>query len=187
MHACIAHAGWQNHPVCTRRYHFIIPSQADLADPTKLPAIVQARFLRAGSAAEGGGRSGGGGGSGRGAVADAADDPFNTPASEFESSLHHMHGTLHANGYGHLQRMNARDPCPPSSSTSASASASAPSASAWGKGALGCSRLTGRQLMHLWDSLCSLLGAREVSVEDVSNKGGMLLRTLHAAAYGETW
>jgi hypothetical protein len=45
----------------------------------------------------------------------------------------------------------------------------------------------GKQLLALWDSLCSLLRARLVSVEDVSNKSGMLLRVLHTAAFGTTW
>jgi hypothetical protein len=45
----------------------------------------------------------------------------------------------------------------------------------------------GKQLLSVWDSLCQLLRARQVSVEDVSNKSGMLLRVLHTAAYGTTW
>lgn len=45
----------------------------------------------------------------------------------------------------------------------------------------------GKQLLSLWDALCQLLRARQVSVEDVSNKSGMLLRVLHTAAYGTTW
>ena len=85
-----------------------------------------------------------------------------TQVSLFESKHHYMHGTLHANGFGHLDRMNARD-------------------------LPGVMRLVGQQLMVLWDSLCRLLAAREVSVEDVSNKSGMLLRTLHTVAYGNTW
>lgn len=48
-------------------------------------------------------------------------------------------------------------------------------------------RCAGKQLLNLWDSLCRLLRARQVSVEDVSNKSGMLLRVLHTAAYGTTW
>jgi hypothetical protein len=34
----------------------------------------------------------------------------------------------------------------------------------------GSGRVAGRQLMDLWDALCTLLAARQVSVEDVSNK-----------------
>jgi hypothetical protein len=45
----------------------------------------------------------------------------------------------------------------------------------------------GKQLLTVWDRLCVLLRARAVSVEDVSNKSGMLLRVLHTAAFGTTW
>lgn len=45
----------------------------------------------------------------------------------------------------------------------------------------------GKQLLTIWDRICTLLRAREVSTEDVSNKSGMLLRVLHTAAYGRTW
>ncbi len=38
----------------------------------------------------------------------------------------------------------------------------------------GSDRVSGRQLMDVWDRLCSLLGARVVSVEDVSNKARRL-------------
>jgi hypothetical protein len=49
------------------------------------------------------------------------------------------------------------------------------------------SSLAGKQLLTVWDKLCVLLRARAVSVEDVSNKSGMLLRVLHTAAFGTTW
>ncbi|EIE21728.1 hypothetical protein COCSUDRAFT_47922 [Coccomyxa subellipsoidea C-169] len=45
----------------------------------------------------------------------------------------------------------------------------------------------GGQIMTLWDRLCELLRAREVSVEDVSNKAGMELRVLHMSAFRNTW
>lgn len=51
----------------------------------------------------------------------------------------------------------------------------------------GKDRLSGQQIMGIWDALCTLLATREVTVEDVSNKGSMLLRVLHVAAYGTTW
>ena len=41
----------------------------------------------------------------------------------------------------------------------------------------GSGRVAGRQLMDLWDALCTLLGARQVSVEDVSNKVRGALRS----------
>ena len=125
----------------------------------QLPAIVEARLAGQASATQSGNvrtvaveKS----------ATDEPDDPFGAPASVFESKDHYMHGTLHANGFGHLDRMNARD-------------------------LPGPARMTGQQLMALWDALCTLLAAREVSVEDVSNKSGMLLRTLHTVAYGTTW
>jgi len=37
----------------------------------------------------------------------------------------------------------------------------------------GSTRVAGRQLMDLWDTLCTVLAARQVSVEDVSNKVGV--------------
>jgi hypothetical protein len=75
--------------------------------------------------------------------------------------VHLLHGVLHANGFGHLCRVNGREG--------------------------GASTLTGTHLMHAWDCLCSVLRARHVSVEDVSNKLTLELRVLHAIAYGKTW
>lgn len=140
--------------MCNRRYHFIIPGLPDLADPLQLPTIVEAKF--AGMAVS----------DFKSPVASAegeAENPFSIAAGVFESKYHNLHGTLHANGFGHLQRMNARLADDPKAS------------------------LSGQQLMTIWDSLCVLLAVRDVSVEDVSNKGGMLLRTLHPLAHGSTW
>jgi hypothetical protein len=81
-------------------------------------------------------------------------------SSDFQH-VHLLHGVLHANGFGHLCRVNGREG--------------------------GASTLTGTQLMHAWDRLCKLLRARLVSVEDVSNKLTLELRVLHAIAYGKTW
>jgi hypothetical protein len=39
----------------------------------------------------------------------------------------------------------------------------------------GSASLTGKQLMGLWDRLCSLLRSRDVSVEDVSNKARRIM------------
>lgn len=87
--------------------------------------------------------------------------PFTAPTTMFDSTTHFLHGAIHSNGYGHLLRMNGKDG--------------------------GCQKLSGKQLFSVWDSLCILLCAKEVSVEDVSNKHGMLLRVLHAAAYRSSW
>jgi hypothetical protein len=75
--------------------------------------------------------------------------------------MHLLHGVLHANGFGHLCRVNGREG--------------------------GSSTLSGKQLMDAWDALCTTLRARTISVEDVSNKLTLELRVLHPLAYGHTW
>jgi hypothetical protein len=86
--------------VCNSRYHFIIPSEATLEDIRQLAAVVEGKAL------------------GRlplshrwvpPAPEEGVEDehgPYNAAASVFESQDHLLHGVLHANGYGHLLRMN---------------------------------------------------------------------------------
>lgn len=63
-----------------------------------------------------------------------------------EDTSHLLHGVIHANGYGHLLRVNGRE---------------------------GGSRvLSGSHIMNFWDRLCKVLGARKISVMDVSKKYG---------------
>lgn len=76
-------------------------------------------------------------------------------------TTHLLHGMVHGNGCGHLLRINGRQG--------------------------GSMALSGKQLMVLWDDLCHDLGARKISVEDVSNWHGMEFRMLHLAAHGSTW
>jgi hypothetical protein len=147
-----ARPGWQHHPVCNRRYHFIIPSDDDLDDAASIPALVENKA--AGRAMP----------TVKWTVCDGADDEndlYNAPTSVFDSKTHYLHGLLHLNGFGHLLRVNAKG---------------------------GPSRqLSGKHLMDIWDNLCVLLRARDVSVEDISAKNDMTLRLLHTAAYGHTW
>lgn len=49
------------------------------------------------------------------------------------------------------------------------------------------SSLRGVEAMDLWDSLCSILGAQEISVKDVSRKHFLELRLIHSIAYGTPW
>ena len=93
--------------------------------------------------------------------AEAHVSPYTAPPSIFDSTRHRLHGLIHSNGYGHLLRVNGREG--------------------------GSHSATGRQLTELWDVICHCLCAREVSVEDVSNKAGMELRVLYAAATKYTW
>eukprot|EP00850_Spirogloea_muscicola_P003086 SM000012S25348 [mRNA] locus=s12:514191:517415:- [translate_table: standard] len=74
---------------------------------------------------------------------------------------HLLHGVLHANGFGHLLRVNGRE--------------------------RGSPHATGRDLMSLWDRICGMLRARRVSVMDVSKKLGLDLRLLHSSAHGMPW
>lgn len=39
MLLCV-HAGWQDHPVSNRKFHFIFPGKEVLADPKQLPSLV---------------------------------------------------------------------------------------------------------------------------------------------------
>ncbi|CAN4080994.1 unnamed protein product [Withania somnifera] len=75
---------------------------------------------------------------------------------------HMMHGVFHSNGFGHLLCINA----------------SLETAS---------SDLPGHSIMDFWDRLCIGLGARKVSLRDISTKKGMELRLLNSVAYGEPW
>lgn len=71
-----------------------------------------------------------------------------------------LHGVLHSNGTGHLRHVNGKE---------------------------GGGEHTGTLMMQVWDSLCVALGARMVSVQDVSARSGMYLRFTHAVANGRTW
>ncbi len=92
-------AGWQNHPVCTRKYHFIIPvraSQDTALAHGNIPALVEI-WLQ---------------GSSKKPLllpqylSDDVGTPFVAPISIFDSTSHVLHGVLHANGFGHLVRIN---------------------------------------------------------------------------------
>lgn len=140
------------------RYHFIVPSEKgpdSLEDPKALPAIAKKCFQ--------------GHKPTENAVAlpsqtvilhDTA-PPYVAPSTIFDSSRHLLHGVIHANGFGHLLRVNGRE---------------------------GGSRSTsGTQMVDLWDDICRVLCARQITVEDVSSKFGMELRILNKVALGRTW
>lgn len=79
----------------------------------------------------------------------------------FDSKTHVLHGVVHVNGFGHLMRINGLEG--------------------------GSEILRGGQVMALWDALCHLMRVRDVTVEDVSNKKGMLLRVLMPIANKSTF
>lgn len=110
-------------------------------------------------------------------AASAAAAVYYTPPTAFDSHAHLLHGVIHPNGFGHLARVNGRE---------------GGSSKLTGQPMQSCAMLiynqlirqavtihvqvcegcmsAGKQLMAIWDSLCQLLRARQISVEDVSNK-----------------
>ncbi|XP_073041272.1 LOW QUALITY PROTEIN: PHD finger protein MALE MEIOCYTE DEATH 1-like [Primulina eburnea] len=110
-------AGWSNHFVSKRKYHFIIP----------------------------------------------VDDEWNKSLDEgaFDLQSHFLHGLIHCNGFGHLLCINGIEG--------------------------GSKIICGRELMDLWDRICTSLHARKISVEDASKKHMMDLRLLYGVAYGHSW
>ncbi|POO03425.1 Autoimmune regulator [Trema orientale] len=91
----------------------------------------------------------------------STDDVEDWVYSQLENTTHLLHGVIHSNGYGHLLRVNGRE---------------------------GGSRiLSGCHIMDFWDRLCKTLGARKVSVMDVSKKYGLEYRLLHSITKGHPW
>ncbi|XP_061345836.1 PHD finger protein At1g33420-like isoform X2 [Gastrolobium bilobum] len=89
------------------------------------------------------------------------DDVEDWVYNQLENTTHLLHGVVHANGYGHLLRVNGRE---------------------------GGSRfLSGCHIMDFWDRLCNTLGVRKVSVMDVSKKYALEYRLLHAIMKGHPW
>ncbi|CAN4126887.1 unnamed protein product [Withania somnifera] len=79
----------------------------------------------------------------------------------FDDQTHILHGLIHSNGFGHLISLNGIDG--------------------------GSKFLCGREVMDLWDRICTNFRARKITVEDVSKKHSMDLRLLYGVAYGHTW
>ncbi|KAJ6309569.1 hypothetical protein OIU77_015137 [Salix suchowensis] len=89
-----------------------------------------------------------------------ADDVEEWVYDQLEDTTNLLHGVIHANGYGHLLRVNGKE---------------------------GGSRLlSGVHIMDFWDRLCKTLGVRKVSVMDVSKKYGLEYRLLHALTKGHS-
>ncbi|XP_009789304.1 PHD finger protein MALE MEIOCYTE DEATH 1 [Nicotiana sylvestris] len=79
----------------------------------------------------------------------------------FDDQTHILHGLIHCNGFGHLICINGNEG--------------------------GSKFLCGREVMDLWDRICTNLRARKITVEDLSKKHSMDLRLLYGVAYGHTW
>lgn len=59
---------------------------------------------------------------------------------QLDDTTHLLHGVIHANGFGHLLRVNGRES--------------------------GSRLLSGRHIMNFWDRLCKILGARLINVPE---------------------
>lgn len=154
-----SYVGWGVHPVSTKSYHFIIPAETgpdSLDDSKSLAAITEA--CRSGKAHEATIRLP------TKVVSETAEHHasiYNADPTIYDSTKHRLHGVIHANGFGHLLRINGM----------------------YG----GSQSATGLQILALWDTLCDRLRARDITVEDVSSKSGMELRMVYLLAYGQTW
>ncbi|OIV90702.1 hypothetical protein TanjilG_15088 [Lupinus angustifolius] len=142
--------GWSGHPVCGKRYHFIIKADGSSIGGYHKPCMCCGDILhlsesRCKSCNH----------------VTTTDDVEDWVYHQLENTTHLLHGVVHANGYGHLLRVNGRE---------------------------GGSRfLSGCHIMDFWDRLCKTLGVRKVSVMDVSKKYGLDYRLLHAIMKGHPW
>ncbi|KAJ4962060.1 hypothetical protein NE237_021970 [Protea cynaroides] len=91
------------------------------------------------------------------------DDEWNKPLEGrlFDLQTHLMYGLIHSNGFGHLLCINGLEG--------------------------GSKSLCGREIMDLWDRICTSLRTRKITVVDLSKKRSMDLRLLHGVAYEHSW
>ncbi|KAJ8563148.1 hypothetical protein K7X08_031600 [Anisodus acutangulus] len=142
--------GWSSHPVCAKRFHFVIKADGNsiggynksCAGCGEALHLSESRCKSCNHVM-------------------TPEDVEDWMYRQLEDTNHLLHGVIHANGYGHLLRVNGRE---------------------------GGSRvLSGSHIMNFWDRLCKVLGARKISVMDVSKKYGLELRLLHAITKGRPW
>ncbi|KAK4490499.1 hypothetical protein RD792_001179 [Penstemon davidsonii] len=142
--------GWSSNPVSAKRYHFIIKADGNsIAGYNKTCAgcgdalhMTDSRCKSCNHVM-------------------TTEDVEDWMYQQLENTTHLLHGVIHANGYGHLLRVNGREG--------------------------GSSMLSGRHIMNFWDRICRMLGVRMVSVMDVSKKNGLDFRLLHAVTKGHPW
>ncbi|CAH8257143.1 unnamed protein product [Arabidopsis lyrata] len=91
------------------------------------------------------------------------DSEWSLPLEEdaFDFQTHALHGLIHCNGFGHLLCVNGMEG--------------------------GSKYLCGREIVDFWDRICNSLGARMITVEDLSKKRALELRLLYGVAYGHSW
>ncbi|CAK9183641.1 unnamed protein product [Ilex paraguariensis] len=142
--------GWSDNPVCAKRYHFIIKAYGNSIGGQNKSCVGCGDVLHSSQS--------------RCKSCNhviTTEDVEDWMHNQLDDTSHLLHGVVHANGYGHLLRVNGRE---------------------------GGSRvLSGCNIMDFWDRLCIILGVRKVSVMDVSKKYGLEFRLLHAITKGHTW
>ncbi|KAL8248864.1 hypothetical protein R6Q59_005732 [Mikania micrantha] len=91
------------------------------------------------------------------------DNEWNKPVENgvLDLQTHILHGLIHCNGFGHLLCINGFEG--------------------------GSSFIYGREVMDLWDRICTTLHSREISIVDTSKKRKMDLRLLYGVSYGHSW
>ncbi|KAG4966697.1 hypothetical protein GLYMA_12G003300v4 [Glycine max] len=90
--------GWSGHPVCRKRYHFIIRAASDAVEAYQRPCsrcgnLLQLSETRCRSCN----------------FAITVDDLEDWVYLQIEDNTHLLHGVVHANGYGHLLTLNGRE------------------------------------------------------------------------------
>ncbi|KAK9167817.1 hypothetical protein Scep_003008 [Stephania cephalantha] len=90
--------GWSNHPVCGKRYHFIIQRDSNSIDGnprscTRCGYLLQVSDYRCKSCE----------------YAATSDDIDLWLRQRIEDTTHLLHGVVHMNGYGHLLRVNGKE------------------------------------------------------------------------------
>ncbi|KAL6956541.1 hypothetical protein U1Q18_041224 [Sarracenia purpurea var. burkii] len=142
--------GWSGNPVCAKRYHFIIKadggsiggSHKSCAGCGEVLHLSESRCKSCNRVM-------------------TTEDVEDWIYHQLEDTTHLLHGVVHANGFGHLLRVNGREG--------------------------GSKFLSGCHIMDFWDRLCKLLGVRKVSLLDVSKKYGLEYRLLYAITKGHSW
>ncbi|GMI93140.1 hypothetical protein like AT1G33420 [Hibiscus trionum] len=90
--------GWSGHPVCSKRYHFIIKADGNSIGGYHKPCvrcgdILHLSELRCKSCSH----------------VTTTDDVEEWVYHQLEDTTHLLHGVIHSNGYGHLLRVNGRE------------------------------------------------------------------------------
>ncbi|XP_061359413.1 PHD finger protein At1g33420-like [Gastrolobium bilobum] len=90
--------GWSGHPVCRKRYHFIIRAASNAIEAYRRPcsrcgSLLQLSEPRCKSCN----------------FATTADDLEDWVYLQIEDNTHLLHGVIHVNGYGHLLTLNGRE------------------------------------------------------------------------------